>query len=74
MVILLEFFRHVVRNLANSMKGSISNLGVGVHAVLAQNWNHHGDLGWFVNILTYLAECHDSGMFVAPVRVIRDSV
>ena len=67
MIVFLEFFWHVVSNLADSVKGCITNFWIWVLTVLTQNRNHHCDLLRIVNILTNLTKRHYSCMFIAPV-------
>lgn len=71
---LLELIRHVVSDLTDSVKGSISNLGVGVGTVLNDDGDHNLDLLWVIDILANLTESHNTSMFVSPVRVVCDCV
>ena len=72
--VLLEFLGHIISDLADSVKRGISDLWVGVVAVLNNNRNHDLDLLRIVHILTDLTESHDAGVFIAPIRIIGDSV
>lgn len=67
---LLELFGHVVCDLTDGVEGSVSNLGVGMGAVLNNYGNHNLDLFWVVNVLTNLTEGHDAGVLVPPVLVV----
>ena len=67
---LLELLGHVIGDLANSVEGSVSNLGIRVLAVLSDHWDHHLDLLGLVDVLTNLGESHDAGVLVAPVTVV----
>jgi hypothetical protein len=42
--VLLEFFGHIISHLTDTMKGSISDLGVRVKKVLDNNWDHRCNL------------------------------
>ena len=74
MVVLLEFFGHVVSDLADCVQGSESNFRIRVGAMLAQYWHHHRNLLRFVDVFPYLTDRHDTSIFVAPVRVILNCV
>jgi len=74
MVVFLELFRHIVSDLTYRVQRSVSNFRVWMGAVLAQDWNHHGDLLRVVDVFTNLTEGHDTSVFVAPVCVVLDSV
>jgi hypothetical protein len=67
MVVLLKLFRHIVGNLTDSVKRSISDLWIGMRTVLAQNWHHHGNFLRIVNVLANLTKRHNTSMFVPPV-------
>ena len=74
MVVFLELFWHIVRNLANSVQRSIPNFWIWMATMLDQNWNHHSNFRRLIHVLTNLTECHQTCMFVAPVTIVLDCI
>ena len=71
---LLEIVWHIISELTNAMKTSISDLRVLMLKVRENRWHHRGDLLDFIDILSDLRECHDTSVLVAPVSFISNSV
>jgi hypothetical protein len=57
--------------LTDSVKWSISDFRVRVFAVTNNNGNHNLDFLRVIDVLTDLTECHNTGMFVAPIRCLK---
>lgn len=50
----LEFFSHIISDLADTMQRSVSNLGVGMLKMLDNNRDHCSNLARLIYIFTYL--------------------
>ena len=70
----LEFFSHIISDLADTMQRCMSDLGVGVLKMLDDNWDHSGNLARLIDIFTDLRERKDTGILVPPIRVVGDRV
>jgi hypothetical protein len=65
--VLLEFFSHIICHLANTMKGSISDLRIGVLEVLHNDGDHRCNLLDVIEIFSNLRESHESRILVSPI-------
>ena len=70
----LEAIWHVICDLTNTVEGCVSDFGVRMLQMLKQDRNHASNFGGIIHILSYLRECHDSGMLISPVSIISNSV
>jgi anti-sigma regulatory factor (Ser/Thr protein kinase) len=65
--VLLEFFSHIICHLTYTMKGSISDLRIGVLEVLHNDGDHGSNLLDVIEIFSNLRESHESRILVSPI-------
>lgn len=70
MEVILEFLSHIISNLTNAVKGSISDLWVRVSKVLDNDRNHWANLLDIINVLSDLGKSHESCILVSPVSSV----
>jgi len=71
---LLKLLSHVVGDLADAVERSVPDFGVRVLEMGDDDRNHGSNLAGLVDVLTDLRESQDTGILVAPVRLISDRV
>lgn len=69
---LLKFRVEVISDLSEAVETGEANFGVGMCAMLFNNWNHSRNLFRSINVFTHLGESHDTSVLVTPVSVVLD--
>lgn len=66
----LELLSHVVGDLADAVERGVPNLGIRVLEMGYDDGNHGSNLAGLIDVLTDLRKSQDTGILVAPVRLV----
>lgn len=70
----LELFWHIVWNLSNTMKCSMSDLRICMVKMCFKNWYHSRNFSRLVDIFANLWKRKDTSIFKSPVRFVSNSI